>query len=100
MPLDRWDFTIDVRGPIGGWLMWYPKQTEPVHLIAGGSGIVPITAMIRSRAAAGNKSQFRLRYSVHAPEAVFKAAVSKTGSSECCISMNCQHGSRLSDHGP
>jgi ferredoxin-NADP reductase len=62
---------LELRGPIGGWFVWRPEQTEPIQLIAGGSGIVPLTAMIRSRMAAGRKSQFRLLYSVCEPEAVF-----------------------------
>jgi ferredoxin-NADP reductase len=62
---------LEVRGPIGGWFVWRTEQTEPVQLIAGGSGIVPLMAMIRSRASAGNKSQFRLLYSVREPRAVF-----------------------------
>jgi len=62
---------LELRGPIGGWFVWCPEQTEPIQLIAGGSGIVPLTAMIRSRMAAGRKSQFRLLYSVREPEAVF-----------------------------
>src|SRR5262245_48974307 len=45
---------VELRGPIGGWFVWREDQTEPVQLIAGGSGIVPLMAMIRSRAAAGS----------------------------------------------
>jgi len=62
---------LEVRGPIGGWFVWRTQQTEPVQLIAGGSGIVPLMAMMRSRASAGNKSQFRLLYSVREPGAIF-----------------------------
>ena len=62
---------LEIRGPIGGWFVWRAEQTEPVQLIAGGSGIVPLMAMIRSRMSAAQKSQFRLLYSVREPEAVF-----------------------------
>jgi len=62
---------LEVRGPIGGWFVWRPEQVEPVQLIAGGSGIVPLMAMIRSRKSVGSRSQFRLLYSVREPEAVF-----------------------------
>jgi ferredoxin-NADP reductase len=62
---------LELRGPIGGWFVWRTEQTEPVQLVAGGSGIVPLMAMIRSRTSAGNKSQFRLLYSVREPRAVF-----------------------------
>src|SRR5258708_38817756 len=62
---------LEVRGPIGGWFVWRTEQTEPVQLIAGGSGIVPLMAMIRSHLSARNTSQFRLLYSVREPEALF-----------------------------
>jgi ferredoxin-NADP reductase len=61
---------LELRGPIGGWFVWHARQTEPIQLIAGGSGIVPLMAMIRSRALAGSTAPFRLLYSVRKPEAV------------------------------
>lgn len=62
---------LELRGPIGGWFVWRSQQTEPVQLVAGGSGIVPLMAMIRSRASAGSTVPFRLLYSVREPGAVF-----------------------------
>jgi ferredoxin-NADP reductase len=62
---------LELLGPIGGWFVWRPQQREPVQLIAGGSGLVPLMAMIRSRAAAGSTAPFRLLYSVREPAAVF-----------------------------
>lgn len=62
---------LELRGPIGGWFVWRPEQAEPIQLIAGGSGIVPLMAMIRSRASASSAAPFRLLYSVRLPEAVF-----------------------------
>ena len=62
---------LEVRGPIGGWFVWRDEQTEPVQLVAGGSGIVPLMSMIRSRAAVRSTSPFRLLYSVREPGAVF-----------------------------
>src|SRR6201997_5286465 len=61
---------LELRGPIGGWFVWRAQQTEPIQLVAGGSGIVPLMAMIRSRAAAGSGTAFRLLYSVREPGAV------------------------------
>jgi ferredoxin-NADP reductase len=61
---------LEVRGPIGGWFVWRGEQLEPVQLIAGGSGIVPLMAMIRARLAGGSIAPFRLLYSVRAPEAI------------------------------
>jgi len=62
---------LELRGPIGGWFVWRTQQTEPIQLIAGGSGIVPLMAMIRSRALAGSTAPFRLLYSVREPGAVW-----------------------------
>ncbi len=62
---------LELRGPIGGWFVWRPQQTEPIQLIAGGSGIVPLMAMIRSRASAGSAAPFRLLYSVREPGVVW-----------------------------
>jgi ferredoxin-NADP reductase len=61
---------LELRGPIGGWFVWRTQQTEPIQLIAGGSGIVPLMAMIRSRLSTGIAAPFRLLYSVREPEAV------------------------------
>jgi ferredoxin-NADP reductase len=55
---------VEIRGPVGGWFVWRPTQTEPILLIAGGSGIVPLMAMIRARAKANSRAPFRLIYSV------------------------------------
>jgi len=41
---------VELRGPIGGWFVWRSDQTEPIQLLAGGSGIVPLMGMIRSHA--------------------------------------------------
>lgn len=62
---------LELRGPIGGWFVWRTHQTEPIQLVAGGSGIVPLMSMIRSRASAGSAAPFRLLYSVREPAAVF-----------------------------
>jgi ferredoxin-NADP reductase len=54
---------IELRGPIGGYFVWEPSEHGPLMLVAGGSGIVPLMAMIRTRAAAGNHAETRLLYS-------------------------------------
>ncbi|MFC8246263.1 ferredoxin reductase [Streptomyces chartreusis] len=59
---------VELRGPVGGWFVWKPEQKEPVFLLAGGSGLVPLMAMIRMRRAVGNRTPFRLLYSVRSPE--------------------------------
>jgi ferredoxin-NADP reductase len=58
---------VEIRGPVGGWFVWRPEQTDPVLLIAGGSGMVPLMSMIRVRQALGSRVPFRLLYSVRDP---------------------------------
>jgi len=58
---------VELRGPVGGWFVWRPTDPDPVLLVAGGSGVVPLMAMARARAAAGSRVPFRLVYSVRTP---------------------------------
>ncbi|MFD8193990.1 FAD-binding oxidoreductase [Streptomyces wuyuanensis] len=59
---------VEVRGPLGFWFVWRPEQTGPVLLVGGGSGVVPLTAMIRAHREARSPSDFQLVYSVRTPE--------------------------------
>jgi ferredoxin-NADP reductase len=54
---------IELRGPIGGYFVWGDNQEGSLMLIAGGSGIVPLMAMIRHRTASKLSVQTRLLYS-------------------------------------
>jgi ferredoxin-NADP reductase len=54
---------IELRGPVGGWFVWEPALGGPLLLVAGGSGVVPLMAMIRARAAAGSEVDTRLLFS-------------------------------------
>lgn len=63
---------MEIRGPIGGYFVWTPDQTEPVQLIAGGSGIVPLLAMARVHGSSGSAAPMRLLYSVRSgPDAFY-----------------------------
>jgi ferredoxin-NADP reductase len=54
---------FEVRGPIGGYFVWDGDEPEPVLLVAGGSGVVPLMAMARHRAQVGSTAPMRLLYS-------------------------------------
>src|SRR5262245_62364502 len=43
---------LELRGPIGGYFVWDVAQGGPLFLVAGGSGLVPVMAMLRHRKAA------------------------------------------------
>jgi ferredoxin-NADP reductase len=65
---------LELRGPIGGYFVWRPDDERPLLLIAGGSGIVPLMAMVRHRALANNKAPTRLLYSSRAFEDIIYRA--------------------------
>jgi len=54
---------VEVRGPIGGWFTWRPEEGGPLLLVAGGSGVAPLMAMIRQRAAVRSPVPVCLLYS-------------------------------------
>ncbi len=55
--------SLELRGPIGGWFTWEAKNGGPLFLVGGGSGVAPLMAMIRHRAASGSDVPCRLLYS-------------------------------------
>jgi ferredoxin-NADP reductase len=59
---------LELRGPIGGWFVWRPGVTDPVLLLAGGSGVVPLMAMVRTRIASASPTPMRLLYSTRTPD--------------------------------
>jgi len=54
---------VDLRGPIGGYFVREPSQGGPLLLVGGGSGVVPLMAMIRLRATVGSAADTRLLFS-------------------------------------
>lgn len=59
---------IEIRGPIGGYFVWHATLEGPVQLIGGGSGVVPLMAMLRARATTGSGVPFRLLSSARSQE--------------------------------
>jgi ferredoxin-NADP reductase len=69
---------IEVKGPLGAYFVWRADDPRPVQLIAGGSGIVPLVAMGRARAASGAAAPFRLLYSVRSPaDAIYRDEIER-----------------------
>jgi ferredoxin-NADP reductase len=54
---------FELRGPIGGWFVWNGDETTPVLLVGGGSGVVPLMAMMRHHARIASEAAMRLVYS-------------------------------------
>jgi ferredoxin-NADP reductase len=61
---------LEVRGPIGGYFVWEVAAGGPLLLIGGGSGVVPLMAMLRHRAAHQATIPARILYSSRTPEDV------------------------------
>ena len=59
---------LELRGPIGGWFAWRPEDEAPTLLTAGGSGVVPLMAMVRTRLARASATPMRLIYSTRGPD--------------------------------
>ena len=65
---------LELRGPIGGYFVWKESLGGPLLLIAGGSGIVPLRAMLRHREAVGSDVPVRLLYSSRSlDEVIYRA---------------------------
>lgn len=62
---------LELRGPIGGYFTWDASHGDPLLLIAGGSGIVPLMAMIRFRVEVGSTIPTRLLYSSRSLDDIF-----------------------------
>jgi len=66
---------LEVRGPIGGYFVWRGEPSAPpLLLVGGGSGVVPLMAMLRHRRALGLRTPAVLLFSVRTPEEVIYKA--------------------------
>ena len=72
---------LEVRGPIGGHFVWSPGMVQlPLLLLAGGSGVVPLMAMLRHRAAIGATNQTSLIYSMRSlKDTIYRKELEKLG---------------------
>jgi ferredoxin-NADP reductase len=61
---------FELRGPVGGYFVWDPNPAGAVLLVGGGSGVVPLMAMVRQRAANGDAVRTCLLYSARSWEDV------------------------------
>lgn len=71
---------LEVKGPLGAYFVWHETDPDPVQLIAGGSGIVPLLAMARAHDHSGSAAPFRLLYSVRsAADALYRDEILDLG---------------------
>ena len=64
---------LELRGPVGGWFVWTAADGGPLFLVAGGSGLVPLMAMLRHRERTGSDVEARLLLSARRAQDVFFA---------------------------
>ena len=63
---------IELRGPIGEWFVW--RGDAPALLVGGGSGIVPLMAMLRLARATGQTDLLRMLVSTRTPADLYYAS--------------------------
>jgi ferredoxin-NADP reductase len=64
---------LELRGPIGGYFVWEPADGGPLILLAGGSGVVPLRAILRHRRRSGSEVPARLLYSARTlPDVIYR----------------------------
>ena len=71
---------IELRGPIGGYFVWDggASDSAPLLLLAGGSGVVPLRAMLRHRSRVGTSVPVRLLYSARTwPDVIYRSELSE-----------------------
>jgi ferredoxin-NADP reductase len=59
---------LDIRGPVGGHFSWSVDEGGPLLLVGGGSGLVPLMAMLRHRAARASDAEARLLVSARSED--------------------------------
>jgi ferredoxin-NADP reductase len=59
---------LELRGPIGGYFVWEPDDVRPVLLVGGGSGVVPLMAMLRLHHEVDHPGEMHLVYSARTPK--------------------------------
>lgn len=69
---------LELRGPVGGYFAWDAADGGPLLLIAGGSGIVPLRAILRHRERSGSDAPVRLLYSARTlPDLIYRDELSQ-----------------------
>ena len=70
---------LELRGPIGGYFVWEPDDGGPLLLVAGGSGIVPLLAMLRHRRDAAATSRALLYSSRSLEDVIYRDELDAAG---------------------
>ena len=80
---------LELRGPIGGYFSWEEGDGGPLFLVGGGSGIAPLMAMIRRRAAVGSSANTRLLASSRSWEdIIYREELETLASQDSALEVN------------
>lgn len=79
---------LEVRGPIGGYFVWDVALGGPLLLVGGGSGIVPLMAMLRHRVANHSTIPTRLLYSSRSPDdVIYRAELEQLAETDAALAV-------------
>jgi ferredoxin-NADP reductase len=80
---------LELRGPIGGYFVWEAGLGGPLLLVGGGSGVVPLMAMLRHRAAAGANTSARLLYSARTlDDVIYREEIDRLASEDANLEVS------------
>jgi ferredoxin-NADP reductase len=84
---------FELRGPIGGYFVWRPGGAEPILLVGGGSGLVPLMAMLRHRRDTGDETDARLLLSERTLEdVIYRDELEELGSGSVQVGITLTRG--------
>lgn len=80
---------VEIRGPFGKFFVWDDSITEPVLLVGGGSGVVPLRSMLESHQASGSETQMHLVYSARTyDDIIYKDAMLTSKETTITLTQN------------
>jgi ferredoxin-NADP reductase len=84
---------FELRGPVGGYFVWQASRGGPLLLVAGGSGVVPLMAMLRHLAAAGGGVDARLLLSARSLEdTLYREELERIGDGIAAVHLTLTRG--------
>jgi ferredoxin-NADP reductase len=83
---------LELRGPVGGYFVWDFANPAPVLLIGGGSGVVPLIAMVRTWVSRAASAPMSLIVSTRSPETLmYGAELAKLQASQSDLSIDIRY---------
>lgn len=78
---------FEIRGPLGRFFVWNPERPEPALLIAGGTGVVPMRAILQAHNLNNIKTPIHLLYGARTyDDIMYKTELTKNPQVTICLS--------------